>query len=225
MSFDRIVREFTRHGRDILPRHQHAEPYVSIVLVGGYVEAGDGGRIQTQPGSVIVHDAYAAHLNAFEARRTIVLNLVGCVRTRSISTGVVDDVDPIVRVAEYNAAAAAELIMDGMRSEEVRLCDWPDLLADALNRNPDLSLTEWADRMKLDPASVSRGFRRCFGVSPKRFRLEAKTRSALRAITATTEPLSHVAANCGFADQSHLNRACRNLTGVTPAALRAKSVQ
>jgi AraC-like DNA-binding protein len=198
---------------------------MAVVLAGGYVEAGDGGRVRAQPGTVIVHQSYAAHMNAFEAPRSVVLNLIGCAGSRWIGAGVVDDVDAIVRVAEYDAAAAAELVMDNMRSEAVRLGDWPDLLADALARNPGLSLTDWSESMNLNPASVSRGFRRCFGLSPKRFRLEAKARNALRAIADTTEGLAHVAASSGFADQSHLSRVCRDLTGVTPAALRAKSLQ
>jgi AraC-like DNA-binding protein len=198
---------------------------VSVVLVGGYVEAGDGGRVRAQAGTVIVHKAYAAHLNTFEAPRSVVLNLVGGTRSPLIGAGVIDDVDEIVRVAEHDTAAAVALIMDGMRSEVARFSDWPDLLAEALTRNPELSIAEWADGMKLNPASVSRGFRRCFGVSPKRFRLEAKARNALRGIANTTERLSLVAASCGFADQAHLNRTCLNLTGETPAAFRAKSVQ
>ncbi|KAI1692069.1 helix-turn-helix domain-containing protein [Ditylenchus destructor] len=60
--------------------------------------------------------------------------------------------------------------------------DWPDLLAATLARDPALSITAWADRAGLDPASVSRGFARAYGVSPKRFRLELRTRSAVRAL-------------------------------------------
>lgn len=225
MSFEGLAGEFTRHGRDVLPRHYHAEPYVSIVLAGGYVEAGDRGRIRAQPGSVLVHSAYAAHLNAFEASRTIVLNLVGLGAAQAIRAGRIDDVDAVARAAERDATAAAMLVAARVRSETAQLNDWPDLLADALSTNHALSITDWAERMGLNPASVSRGFRRCFGVSPKRFRREARTRNALLAITSSRERLAHVAFDCGFADQPHLSRACRDLVGMTPAALRAKSVQ
>lgn len=225
MSLDGLSCEFTRHGRDVLPRHHHAEPYVSIVLVGGYVEAGDGGRTRAQPGSVLVHGAYAAHLNVFEASRTVVLNLVGLTSARVIRAGIIDDVDAVARAAERDATAAVMLVAGRVRPEETRLNDWPDQLADALSTDPALSITDWANRMGLNPASVSRGFRRCFGVSPKSFRREARTRNALCAITGTREQLAHVAADCGFADQAHLSRACRELAGVTPATLRAKSVQ
>ena len=37
-----------------------------------------------------------------------------------------------------------------------------------------------------------------------------------------TTPLARVASRCGYADQSHMTRECKRLTGHTPLALKAR---
>jgi hypothetical protein len=42
-----------------MPRHRHLQRYAAIVLSGGYVEAGDAGRMRVRAGDVLVHDEHA----------------------------------------------------------------------------------------------------------------------------------------------------------------------
>ena len=58
-----------------MPRHRHAEPYMAVVVDGGYQEAGDCGRIDARPGDVLLHDAFDAHRDSFLPRGAVVLNL------------------------------------------------------------------------------------------------------------------------------------------------------
>src|ERR1700677_569690 len=58
-----------------LERHVHFEPYVALVLSGGYEEAGDNGRFKVSAGNVVFHDSFEAHLNRFYAQGATVLNL------------------------------------------------------------------------------------------------------------------------------------------------------
>lgn len=194
------------------------------MLAGGYVEAGDRGRWLAGPGTVIIHGAHEAHRDAFETGETIVLNLPALPAFER-GAGLVEDPDAVMRLAERDPVAATAFVAAHIRPGARRFADWPDLLADAMGGDPALSITDWADAMGLSPASVSRGFHRAFGVSPKRFRMEMRVRRALRAIAVTDEPLAHLAVDLGFADQAHMTRALREITGATPAGLRAKSVQ
>lgn len=221
-----------RHGAYIgrhaaserLPRHRHADAYVAVVLRGGYQEAGDEGRFAAQPGTVIVHGCWTAHLDRFGAAGADVLNLP-TVAGLAPGVGTIDDPDAVARMAERDPLAAAAHLRVGLNRHAVGLADWPDLLAEALRTDPDLALTPWARRMKLEPASVSRGFARAYGVSPKRFRLEVRTRRALAALGDWRGNLADLAADQGFADQAHLTRSVGAMTGVPPVVLRAKSVQ
>ena len=64
---------------------------------------------------------------------------------------------------------------------------------------------------------LSRGFGRVFGVTPQRFRLETRARAALADLSGPAT-LAEVAALHGFADQAHMTRSVRDLTGATPGA-------
>lgn len=221
-----------RHGAYIgrhaaserLPRHRHADPYVALVLRGGYQEAGDEGRFAARPGTVIVHGCWTAHLDRFGACGAEVLNLP-TVAGLAPGVGTIDDPDAVALMAERDPLAAAAHLCNGFNRHAVGMADWPDLLAEALRTDPDLALARWARRMKLEPASVSRGFARAYGVSPKRFRLEVRTRRALAALGDWRGSLADLAADHGFADQAHLTRSVGAMTGFPPVVLRAKSVQ
>ncbi len=67
----------------------------------------------------------------------------------------------------------------------------------------------------LDRFELSRQFRALFGTSPYRFHLMRRLEAA-RAMVARGVPLVEVAAETGFADQSHLTRHFRNAFGMPP---------
>ena len=214
----------TRHGAaDRLARHRHAGAYVAVVLAGSYVEAGASGRVRARAGTVIAHKALSAHRDDFGAAGALVLNVPGAAGL--IGAGTVADVDAVARAGERDLDEAARLVAEQFLPGADSPDDWPDLLAAALTRDPDIAITGWADGMGLNPASVSRGFARAYGVTPKRFRLEARARRAVYALPHWRGSLAAFAAEQGFADQAHLAHALRGLTGATPRTLRAKSVQ
>lgn len=67
-----------------------------------------------------------------------------------------------------------------------------------------------------DRFTIARQFRRAFGTSPDRYRVMRRLALA-RAQIACGRPLAEVAADTGFADQSHLTRQFKRAYGVTPA--------
>ena len=209
---------------ECLPRHRHVHGYVALVLGGDYEESGDQGRIAVRPGTVVVHGDWTAHQDRFGARGAQVLNLP-VAEGLALGAGHITDPDTAARLAERDPQAAADYVRDHFRAGAARRDDWPDLLAAALAADPDIMLADWADHMGLNPASISRGFARAYGVSPKRFRLEARTRQALTALDAWQGSLADLAADQGFADQAHMARSIAAMTGAPPILHRAKSVQ
>lgn len=200
-------------------RHRHAEGYVALVLSGGHVEAGDRGRLRVEAGQAVFHRAHESHQNEFFAAGARVLNLPLPAAGIGEVLGHVDDPDAIARLAERDPGRAAELLRRTFRPSSARLNDWPDLLAAALAADPNLGLAEWADRMGIAPQSLSRGFRRAFGTSPKRYRLELRAQHALHRLPGWQGTMAALAAETGFADQAHLTRALVDLTGLPPGRL------
>jgi AraC-like DNA-binding protein len=70
-----------------------------------------------------------------------------------------------------------------------------------------------------DRWALARHFRRAYGTSPDRYRLQRRLALA-RAAIAQGAPLARAAADAGFTDQSHLTRQFRRAYGFTPARWR-----
>ena len=93
---------------------------------------------------------------------------------------------------------------------------WPEQLASDLKTCPGLRLSQWAESQGLAPETVSRSFKRVFGVSPQRFRLEYRARQAWLRCVAGTGSLTAIAHELGFADLAHMSRSVAALTGRSP---------
>lgn len=216
----------SHHGAfERMARHRHRQGYVALVLAGGYIEAGDRGRLRVQAGQAVIHGAYESHQDEFFGAGARVLNLPVVGAELDAAVGHVAGADAIARLAERDPGQAAELLRETFQPSAARLNDWPDLLAVALAAEPGFSLAEWADGMGIAPESLSRGFRRAYGTSPKRYRLELRAIRALRLLPGWQGSIAMLAAETGFADQAHLTRAVVAVTGQAPNRLKVKSVQ
>lgn len=77
-----------------------------------------------------------------------------------------------------------------------------------------------AERSGAAPWSLTRAFRRAYGMTPSAFRLQARLQRAMRLAAETDWSFVSIAAEAGFVDQSHFNRALKRATRLTPSALR-----
>jgi AraC-like DNA-binding protein len=205
----------------MLPRQNHRKSYAALVLSGAYEEAGDQGHFYVKAGDVIFHDCFEAHLHRFSSAGARVLNLpLSAVHPFKPGPARIKDMDLLVRRAELDRTEATNLLLRIIEPRTPVWADWPDELAAELIQNPSLRLALWANQKTLSPWAVSRGFTKVFGISPEAFRARERARRAWRAIRTTKEPLAMIAAHLGFADQSHMTRSVKWLTGMAPQAWR-----
>ena len=205
-----------------MPRHHHNEGYAIVVLSGCFTEVGFAGRMYAEPGHVLLHGRFDCHLaNATLKQRPEILRLPW--RHDTIEGRFsLKDPDSLVRLAETDPEAAAAALYDDLRTVAPRDEYWVDDLACALRNNSISRLQEWAETRGLRPDTVSYVFGREFGVCPKRFRLECRTRLAWRAIMCSSSSFTDIAFNLGFADLAHLTRSIRLLTGRSPSDWRLR---
>jgi AraC-like DNA-binding protein len=95
-----------------------------------------------------------------------------------------------------------------------------DGVREALAADPGQSLPELARALSVSPHHLSRVFRAASGHTISRHRMRLRARAALERLAGGERDLARLAADLGFADQSHLCRVVRAETGRTPAALR-----
>ena len=207
-----------------IPRHRHTTPYAALVLQGGYLECATSGRWRVQAGWVGSHQAFEAPDDRGCTPHAWVLNVplsFGIDLPPVFSIAAPDD---LMRAAERDPHEAHRFLTP-LQVRPPEMADWPDILAAAL-QDSSPCLGDWARRMGLAPATVTRGFRATFGVTPARFRAETRLVRAMRHLTSGTSRLSEIALDCGFSDQAHLGRVVLAATGHTPTWWRqVKTVQ
>ena len=93
-----------------------------------------------------------------------------------------------------------------------------DYLQDHLTE--DVSLHELARVANVSPSHFNVLFKRSMGVPAHQYVLRRRVEYAVSLLTNGTMPLRDVAAQAGFASQSHMTTAMRRLAGASPAALR-----
>lgn len=208
------------------PRHQHAEAYATVLLRGAFEQCSYAGRMRVRAGDVLVQPTLDCHADRMLSRGLTVLRLPwpredGC---GGVYAGC--DVDSLARLAgrdPIEASAALREQLAGRAASPPLFEDPADALVGALLAPDAVAIGDWAEAAGLARETVSRGFGRLFGVAPSRFRAEWRARAAWLRITGGSEPLAAIAHSCGFADQAHMTRAVRRLSGAPPTAWRRRS--
>jgi AraC family transcriptional regulator len=83
-----------------------------------------------------------------------------------------------------------------------------------------IALSELASLTRFSRAHFSRSFRVSFNETPHHYVVRMRVERALVQLQSAGTPLSQVATECGFSDQSHFNRAFKKMLGTSPGAWR-----
>ncbi len=223
------------------PEHHHDAPSITLVLAGDIRETTRtadefGGAL-----SVVAKPAGVRHANHVGPRgaRTVqvacvpggggapeptrwqwshggsasapLLRLASALRAPGGSTSAVEDL-----VTEAIAAAEA----GGRARGDVP--GWLARVKQALDDQLEagVSIGYLAALAGAHPVSVSRAFRRHFGVTVTEYRRRERVRRAAGRIAVSAQSLSAVGHGTGHADHAHLCREFRRLTGLTPSEYR-----
>jgi AraC family transcriptional regulator len=139
--------------------------------------------------------------------------------------------DPHPRSDLILEAAAIELLyqLPWKRSHEpeARVTAWLRQAVEILHdefRDP-FSLTVIARRVGTHPVHLARTFQRRYGMTMGEYVRRLRISCAAEALCGSEIPLSLIAAQAGFADQSHLGRIFKAATGMTPLQFRNKNAR
>lgn len=83
-----------------------------------------------------------------------------------------------------------------------------------------LRLADLAQIAKVSPKHFSRAFTQSMGLPPHRWVIEKRIAAARHLLRQADKPLSAIALECGFADQSHFTSLFRRHVGVPPGLWR-----
>lgn len=89
----------------------------------------------------------------------------------------------------------------------------------------NVSNAEMAKATGMSARAFERSFQREYGLPPQQYLKRLRIQTACRLLVDTRESIAAIAQRCGFADQSHLTREFRRVTGLTPATYRSQYAQ
>ena len=223
-----------------LPAHAHASAYFCLVRRGGFRERWRHGTADSRAGDVLFRAAGEEHDDVFGSEGARCFNV-------ALDGSVLDGLEPAaprvlaggrrVRALlaqlcrEVARRGASPLVAEGLVYQALGEAlqrgapggrDWLERVRETIDAHFDrpLSVGALAHEVGVHPAHLSRAFHRRFGTPVLAYIREARVRAAGQLLRRPDVALAEVAARTGFADQSHLTRVFKRLTGLTPARYR-----
>jgi len=226
----------------VLPTHEHEHACLHFVIDGRYQETVAGRAQSLGPGAVLYKPAGVAHSNRFAGcgARTLRIELWPELESSlgERSHGPIHAEHPALecvarRVHDELIAADAwtPLALEGLARELLALLfrepAHPDpraRLAEACAarlrerfRGP-LALGELARELGCERTALARAFRRRYRASMGEYVRLLRVTEVMRRMERDDAPLSEIALDAGFSDQSHCTRVFHRHVGLTPAA-------
>jgi AraC-like DNA-binding protein len=211
------VYDIAYDGDSVLGEHRHERAYVSVVADGSYTELRDGLPRRCAAGTAIFHAPGEIHADYFAAEGRCINFEIGAdaqLRVDSLLAAVAST------HPQYEAVVRAEL--EGS-AESGAPDDPPAWLAVVLREFgwvEPVPLEGAATLAGLHPTHFVRAFRKYAGMTPGGYRRMQRVRVASSLLLHSSAPLSRIAHECGFSDQSHLSNVFREATGISPHRYR-----
>jgi len=232
-------------ARLALPRHEHPDATIAVVLRGGFAGVYNGVERDCAPMTLVVEPAGAEHANRFGGAATTIL-------TVSLTSGSPPALARVGRESRFtrdaysaglahqadtelhHSDALTPLAVEGLALELVtRLARTPpegglpgwlrearDLLHERFAES--LRLSDVASAVGVEPDRLARAFRRVHHEPMASYVRRLRVNAAAELLVAGSDAtIAAIAAEVGFADQSHLTRCFVRTIGTTPARYRA----
>lgn len=229
-----------------LPRHSHEHAYFCLNFGGDYTESYGRRRRDCHEGTLIFHppgECHAEEHHSAVASLNVELNTAWLRRIAGL-------VAPLDQPAEFRgdeiAAAGVQLLrelrrddrdsalaIEGLtfeilaasarreRAVDRRAPCWLRDACDRLDAMADgVSLRAMAAQAGVHPVHFAAAFRRFRGCSLGEYQRRRRFEYARERLADRTMTLAQIAADAGFADQSHLTRTFKRLAGMTPSEYR-----
>lgn len=232
-------------GSSAFPWHEHQHAYLCLVADGAYCQRARGSEEECRRGLLLIHPQGHRHANRFDPQgaRTLDVFLSPSWQDQAGVRRLLSDYRRLrlpgvqavlARLIRELAATddAAELALESTvldllaqairRGDAGTLPSWMPRVVERLHDDPRRtpSLMELAVLAGVHPAHLARTFRRVHGVTVGEHQRKLRVTKACRSLLEPSRAIAQIAAEAGFADQSHFSRVFRRLIGQTPSEYR-----
>lgn len=217
--------------------HCHAQHHITFILDGGNLEQRRRGEQEVCPGSVLLYHSGELHRNRHTRHpsRNINVEIDDAWLSEYQLSFTVRTADAGLRPAlvriwqetrikdDCSAAAVQALVLQLLQAPATgSRPPWADQLRELLHDcwNETFSLEDLSDILHIHPVTISRYFPRYFSCTLGEYMRKVKIEHAMTLLRGTDRPLTAIAYECGFSDQSHFTRTFKSGTGMLPGQYR-----
>jgi AraC family transcriptional regulator len=90
------------------------------------------------------------------------------------------------------------------------------------NLTQELSILDLATLTNMSESHFSRSFKQSVGIAPYQYLIQQRVERAKQLLKQQVISISDIALDCGFANQTHLTKVFRQITGMTPKAYQKR---
>lgn len=221
-------------------KHEHETGHICVVLEGGFVERQSDGWRDAGPGTVRVSGAARHDIDfSTQGATCLVMEIDAPIPLPGASRFFENDarLEHLARNIQRSSAdhsPASKVLTDDLTTEFLaqitrrlngkpeRTPPWLEQVREIIHCTAgDVSVESLAQHAGVHRVHLARTFHDHFGVSVTRYGRSVRARRALSLLQSSHLELARIAAEAGYADQSHLTRELRSMTGTTPGALRS----
>lgn len=227
-----------------VPRHEHELAYITVMLDGDYREGDHGHLDELRPFTTVFNPAGIAHSTVIgpagasfftvEFREPAATEL----GLRLPDATIVDRGAGVMLWPGLRLYSAFKTQPDGLSLDACILEMLGAISGTAPAQKPpppwfrrvkerlheefgnSLRMRDLAFEAGVHPVHLARVFRQIERQTPGEYQQGLQVRAACELLRNPEWPLSAIAIECGFADQSHFTRVFRRMTGITPARFR-----
>ncbi|MEP7043676.1 MAG: AraC family transcriptional regulator [Dokdonella sp.] len=232
-----------------MPRHQHDEASLCIVVAGRYEERIRGHAVEHAAGHLLYCPAFEPHAQQFAhegALKILIepapaaldylgrhLSLAQAPYAQSTAIGALGGrlLRELAGADTFSTVVVQGLLLESLgffaradagTATGTRAPAWLPRAIDFIETHAEVgfSLAELAHTLDRHPVHVSREFRRVHGRTIGDYVRELRVRRAAVLLAASRKPLGEIALICGFFDQAHLTRSFKAVLKTTPANFR-----
>lgn len=248
---DVTLKEVVDRAEDEVPRHTHEDAHFLLITGGLYITSARNVSQPCSSSTLIFNPRGTTHRDRFHTRGARFLTVSIKSDALACPPGSADLIDHPVgfiggevswlglklyrefrKPDEFSAVVLEGLALELM-GRALRSCRRPEAspprtlrLAHQLIHDrfgEPLTVAEIARSVGSHPVYLVRAFREHYGVTVGEYLRRLRVEFACRQMSGTDAPLSRIAADAGFYDQSHFTRTFKRLTGMTPTEYRAAS--
>ncbi|TKC10547.1 helix-turn-helix transcriptional regulator [Pedobacter polaris] len=247
LDTDGLILTNTAYTHDYVDWHHHENAYFTFILSGKVIEGSKKGKVNLSAGSLLFHNAQESHYNIKPKGNTYGMHLeleprwmdeiyatvkgkegsfeVSCHQTKIIFYKILKEsrmADDTVELGIQHLVIEAMASLFPEQSGSNFYPSWIKRVTELLQDNylSKLDLKAIAEVAGVHPVHLSRSFSKYLGCTMAEYIRRLKVERALSQLSAPGTSLSSIAYQFGFADQSHMIRCFKEISGDTPLFFR-----